>query len=734
MESTETSTLLVNTPNEMLKHAWSSFESGINKCFEIFGSSYPTETSATSATVGASSPPLKDLANLSTVISNTENTLYLNSEIELQVSHGWSFPKEIAMDMTITKENVKQVYLEAELFVFNKLFLENRLVCTMPGCQQRSNCFQKNTSTFKENGKLKIHFLNCHQGCNPNVTSTVKQLTFSNLLHYAATGSAANGGRPKTLSGVWGELQKVFKNLHENLNRILPDFDKADQKKGLKATKNSVTLSDNKVLLSTTTIVNDFEKLSKDYELIQSLYENVCNEHIHMKEENLRLQNQICALDLEFKNMNDTSQALIQKQKIISNQIEKENETKIQGLEALIFEKNQEITILLNKIEEISKSTDCRDETIQTDDADIKDVQVQTSIKLVEFMCQTEEAIFETQELDSGKLAQLMMDDIIKQVLHTSKFKSVGSQTNLKQLAVLEVGEIPDKQSWAYESLDWGEDVEGLETNVLPTTSIEISKSADIKKISTVEDAKTIKVSYADKVKTNNSWKHMKSLKLEKVFKNAPTKECSFKRIHLSFDTAPLGAKSQKQSSDNRRKLIEQSVIKLLQFNGINIRDRKKFRAYSIMSNGIIELYIADPIFETVIQELKNANIHPIEFDLQVNNLSNKRQIMINRLATLYRFQSLHKMKEAILDGLQEDIRDEIIQKAILWGKPIFKYAEQHSSKNNVLHDTTMASMNSGLNIKLTRKTVDSGQLISSVIIDNITEDMSPSSVNNINV
>jgi hypothetical protein len=110
----------------MLKHAWSSFESGINKCFEIFGPSSPTETSATSAT---SSPPLKDLANLSTVISYTENTLYLNSEIELQVSQGWSFPKEIAMDMTITKENVKQVYLEAELFVFNKFFLENRLVC-----------------------------------------------------------------------------------------------------------------------------------------------------------------------------------------------------------------------------------------------------------------------------------------------------------------------------------------------------------------------------------------------------------------------------------------------------------------------------------------------------------------------------------------------------------------------------------------------------------------------------
>ena len=106
------------------------------------------------------------------------------------------------------------------------------------------------------------------------------------------------------------------------------------------------------------------------------------------------------------------------------------------------------------------------------------------------------------------------------------------------------------------------------------------------------------------------------------------------------------------------------------------------------MSNGIIELYVAEPALEKVTNELKSINLNLIIFNVQEyendSNESRRRLNTICRLAKMFQYQNLKEMKAAILDGFKEATRKEIIDKAFHFGKMMVSAPTKPNEKNDL--------------------------------------------------
>ena len=96
-----------------------------------------------------------------------------------------------------------------------------------------------------------------------------------------------------------------------------------------------------------------------------------------------------------------------------------------------------------------------------------------------------------------------------------------------------------------------------------------------------------------------------------------------------------------------------------------------KIKDFSWIGKSILELYVPEPTLSEVKQTFKTEHINvvhdfdPMTMDPNGRSAMEQREKIVNRLSFLYSRHHLAKMKEAIIAGYPETIRNEIINKAM---------------------------------------------------------------------
>jgi hypothetical protein len=132
-----------------------------------------------------------------------------------------------------------------------------------------------------------------------------------------------------------------------------------------------------------------------------------------------------------------------------------------------------------------------------------------------------------------------------------------------------------------------------------------------------------------------------------------------FKKIYLHLNPIP----SLKFASRKSRVQLAYNLL-----NKLNIKN--KVRDFSYIGKSVLELYIAEPVYEEVKKILEEQNVNIIEKYDSSKGQPTGRPIqevednIINRLAFIYARNHLKKMKEAILQGFNKRITDKVIEKA----------------------------------------------------------------------
>lgn len=184
----------------------------------------------------------------------------------------------------------------------------------------------------------------------------------------------------------------------------------------------------------------------------------------------------------------------------------------------------------------------------------------------------------------------------------------------------------------------------------------------------TKEEERTIKLSdsyvqIARKAKEKQKWKRTIVIENdEEILKLArqpvgPNKRCKFRRIYIQINGLPAW-----QVSSRREKiqLIYEYLNRTLPRGG--------WKDFSLIGRSVIEVYVAEPAYETTIRALNNAEQNIIDFEvtkgqdnvpLAQRSEENQGQI-IRRLVALVKRNPLSEMQNEILRGWPQEIKEAV--------------------------------------------------------------------------
>jgi hypothetical protein len=136
------------------------------------------------------------------------------------------------------------------------------------------------------------------------------------------------------------------------------------------------------------------------------------------------------------------------------------------------------------------------------------------------------------------------------------------------------------------------------------------------------------------------------------------TDPITFARLHFRLtDARPL---KHAGSAADASALIEGVLA--------SIKIRRKVFAFSKIGNAVIEVYTPESEVESVKACLSKAGVPAIDLDILGSpdiatdtTASARNRHIVNRCSYLYRRASLQNLRTAILDGLPEELRAEVI-------------------------------------------------------------------------
>jgi hypothetical protein len=164
--------------------------------------------------------------------------------------------------------------------------------------------------------------------------------------------------------------------------------------------------------------------------------------------------------------------------------------------------------------------------------------------------------------------------------------------------------------------------------------------------------------SYANITRTK---KMVEDYQVKKMITNpALRKPVDFTKMYIQIN---VGQKWKRAERKDKVKLARQI------FKTIGIEE--KVREFSFIGNSVLELYVANPVAYEVSMTLKaNECLIINDYNASVGQghgrpVDEIKECIISRVGFLYARNNLVKLKEAILDGFEGELRESIINKAI---------------------------------------------------------------------
>ena len=187
--------------------------------------------------------------------------------------------------------------------------------------------------------------------------------------------------------------------------------------------------------------------------------------------------------------------------------------------------------------------------------------------------------------------------------------------------------------------------------------------------------------------------------KLFTINKEKIANPCRFKKIHIELNSRCM----LKNCNDISRK---QAVLKALDMLGISTAGRSKIYDVSCIGGSLAELYVAEHVYDEILDKLKN-NV-TIVTDFRLYEEDNKRKIdtMLRRIVPLLARQHLKSMKDVILEGIPPKIIVEIEDKV----KKLVKNREEALKKSQGTkkgNNSRIQRMSEPLVVELKRETTN---------------------------